>query len=75
LDSYLLSVGSPVNGLTTGGRTPLHYACEHGYIDIVRALIKSGANVNIGDKSGWTPIHLACLGAWPQHESHTTVTE
>ena len=40
---------------------PLHYACMNGNIEIVRALVTSGADVDKCDKQGWTPLHFACL--------------
>jgi len=30
-------------------RTPLHYACRYGYIEIVKLLITRGADINIID--------------------------
>jgi ankyrin repeat protein len=39
--------------------TPLHIACSHGKMEIARALLESGAAVNIEDKEKWTPLHCA----------------
>ena len=42
-------------------RPPLHTACDNGNLQIVKILIKGGANVDRGD--GWlnsTPFHRAC---------------
>ena len=41
------------------GRTPLHYACEQGYLPIVELLISSGANISVKDKNGCTPFKVA----------------
>lgn len=41
------------------GWSPLHVAIEHGYSDIIKALLVAGADINIQDKSGFTPLHLA----------------
>ncbi len=42
---------------------PFHYAAQIGRVNIVKTLIKSGANVNATIKSGWlagwTPLHVA----------------
>jgi hypothetical protein len=39
--------------------TPLHIACSHGHVDVVKLLLDSGAAVNITDREGWTPLHCA----------------
>jgi hypothetical protein len=39
--------------------TPLHNAAQHGYCDIMRFLIHYGANVNLKDAEGFTPMHWA----------------
>jgi len=43
------------------GRTPLHYACERGDIDVVRVLLESSEHVNPSckDEADNTPLHLA----------------
>lgn len=44
--------------------SPLFYvidSCDNGLPDIVEILIKNGAQVNIGDSKGITPLHLACF--------------
>jgi ankyrin repeat protein len=41
-------------------QTPLHVACSEGKVDIVKLLVKAGANPNLRDCSGWTPLHCAC---------------
>lgn len=40
-------------------RTPLHMACSFGDDAIARCLIKHGAKINIRDRKGNTPMHLA----------------
>lgn len=42
------------------GFTCLHVACLHGRTDIVKILIKNGANVNLVTKKGLAALHLAC---------------
>ncbi|XP_055848105.1 ankyrin-3-like isoform X2 [Episyrphus balteatus] len=40
--------------------TPLHYACENGDFEIVKVLLKNGANVSFKTTEGLTPLHFAC---------------
>jgi ankyrin repeat protein len=40
-------------------RSALHYACACGSIDVVRAILKKGANPNVIDKYKATPAHDA----------------
>jgi signal recognition particle protein len=40
-------------------RSALHYAAALGKADLVKRLIKSGAEVDLGDKEGYTPLHMA----------------
>ncbi|KAL1509630.1 hypothetical protein ABEB36_004339 [Hypothenemus hampei] len=50
-------------------RTPLHEAVQlvaDTRIDIVKALIENGANVNVQDQHGFTPLHIAALNELPQ---------
>jgi ankyrin repeat protein len=51
-------------------KTPLHLACMHGHTDIVRILVKRGADITI--LSGFldkSPLHLACeFGHWEAAE-------
>ncbi|KAK7093787.1 E3 ubiquitin-protein ligase MIB2-like [Littorina saxatilis] len=39
--------------------TPLHIACLNGQMQTVEALLELGAEVNLMDKDGDTPLHLA----------------
>jgi ankyrin repeat protein len=40
-------------------RTPLHWAASVGAVDVTRYLLDHGAEIDKGDGSGWTPLHIA----------------
>lgn len=42
------------------GQTALLLACENGSFEKARELIGKGANVNVRDNNGRTPIMIAC---------------
>jgi len=69
-----LALSNDVSGLTTlleqcpetdldavdeYGYTPLHLACDRGNIDMVRLLLKKGADHNLKDPDNLSPIELA----------------
>jgi len=72
----LLDHGADVNTRDGEGITPLHYACEENeatlprrdhsrpedHLDIARALITAGADVNAVDRRlSYSPLHKACI--------------
>jgi ankyrin repeat protein len=54
--------GVNVNASTPQGETPLMIAALRGHIEVARALVAQGADVN---KPGWTPLHYAATHAGP----------
>ena len=50
-----------VNAVDENGLSPLHYACQKGYRDIVKLLIASGADVTLISNVSITPLHTAVL--------------
>ena len=47
------------------GMTPLHAAVRHkGHVDVVRALVTNGANLNARTHNGNTALHLACANGY-----------
>jgi len=51
--------GAKVKNKTTSNATALHTAAERGHRDIVKVLIKAGADVNAKSEQGVTPLFLA----------------
>lgn len=39
--------------------TALHYAALNGHANLVKLLLKNGANVNAVDRNNMTPLHYA----------------
>ena len=53
----LLSQGANVNAQLFEGSTALHMACSVLNLDVVRTLVLMGADVNVADGQGNTPLH------------------
>ena len=47
-----------VNVVDNNNHTPLHLASQHGHFDMVRELLRRGADVSAQDRSHRTPLHL-----------------
>ncbi|KAF2475773.1 ankyrin, partial [Lindgomyces ingoldianus] len=41
------------------GMTPLHYAADHGNLELIKLLISKGAKVDAFDRDSGTPLHRA----------------
>ena len=57
------SSSAAVDPLTSGKRTPLHYAASKGHAEIVGMLLKAGADPAAVDGTGARPLHRAAGGA------------
>ncbi|CAH8626520.1 unnamed protein product [Schistosoma rodhaini] len=49
--------------------TPLLFACYHGHLELVKALLNRGANVSVTDKNHWTALH------WAAQQCHADIVE
>ena len=63
VDELLKAPKINVNLASRQNETPLMMACIKGHLDLVRRLIKMGADVN---REGWTPLHYAASADTPQ---------
>ena len=58
----LLDGGADVNRVSGNEMTPLMMAAGYGYADIVRVLLRRGANPRIADSGGFHAVDLAAAG-------------
>lgn len=59
LKRYFSQGGNPNQREPTSGWTLLHYAVENGNLEAINCLVNNGADLDIQDHNGWTPLHLA----------------
>eukprot|EP00029_Vermamoeba_vermiformis_P009334 TRINITY_DN4621_c0_g1_i2.p2 TRINITY_DN4621_c0_g1~~TRINITY_DN4621_c0_g1_i2.p2 ORF type:complete len:709 (-),score=100.60 TRINITY_DN4621_c0_g1_i2:31-2157(-) len=71
VDEIIPCLNCSINEMTSDGTTPLLVLCKslnhnsEGRVKNATSLIKHGANVNLADKHGWTPLHAALyVGDW-----------
>ena len=56
----LIDAGADVDAQENkGGRSPLHFACASGVLDVVKMLVEAGAGVCVTDSDGCTCLHYA----------------
>uniref|UniRef100_A0A672H2T2 Uncharacterized protein n=1 Tax=Salarias fasciatus TaxID=181472 RepID=A0A672H2T2_SALFA len=65
----LLQRGASVNGRDGAGRTALSHACERGFLDAVKVLVRHNADPEIGDSRGNTALMYAAAAG------HSAVVE
>lgn len=58
----LLRHQADVNIEDIGGRTPLYYAINYKYFDVIDVVSLYNVDLNKPDHYGWTPLHEAAVG-------------
>ena len=48
-----------VNFFDTEGQTALHHCCLDGNLELVKLLVKFGADTRLANRDGWSPYHIA----------------
>ena len=59
ITEYLLAQGNAVNSVASDGFTPLHEAAVHGSMANLTCLLKHGADLQLTDHYGLTPLTMA----------------
>lgn len=57
---YLLDLKSDINKQDELGQTALHIAVKNNDFDVINMLIKRGADANIKNRNGLTPLQYMC---------------
>ena len=67
----LLAAAAPplVDATQPDGRTPLHWACRNGHLDVARWLVARGLDANARTRDGTTALH------WCVWQGHLAVAE
>uniref|UniRef100_A0A0G4GQC8 Uncharacterized protein n=1 Tax=Chromera velia CCMP2878 TaxID=1169474 RepID=A0A0G4GQC8_9ALVE len=57
----VLDEGHDINEIDENGRSSLHFAAQICLEDAAAMLIMFGANCELQDNTGWTPLHQSCM--------------
>ena len=72
----LLDEGVDVNTKFRYNATALFYACDHGHVEVVKALLDRGAAMDVKDTFyGFTPLMLAMGPAQKKKPEHTEIAK
>jgi hypothetical protein len=69
----LLSCGISPNACNKYGESLLHKVCKSGLAKLLHVFLECGANVQVSDGAGRTPLHNACWASRPSFETFETV--
>jgi len=62
-DAALAKARTAADHVLGGGLSALHLAAQGGHIELMRALLAAGADIDAPDDRGYTPLHFAvCFG-------------
>ena len=50
-----------IDQVDSKGQSCLHLCCSRGNIEFVKILIRRGANINLRDLMGFTPLHCSVI--------------
>ena len=64
-----------VNAVDKNRLTPLHCAVHASALDVVRTLLRHGADPNVVDRDGLAPLHYAAAATHPPVFSHAGVVD
>ncbi|XP_013793755.1 notch-regulated ankyrin repeat-containing protein-like [Limulus polyphemus] len=51
-----------VNFYDQTGQTALHQSCMNGNLELVKLLVKFGADARLANRDGWSALHIAAYG-------------
>lgn len=54
-------ISDELNRAALNGYTPMHFACGTGNVNMVKFMVKYGANIEKPGKSGINALHLASM--------------
>ena len=54
--------GVNINTYDQEGQTALHQSCLDGNLELVKLLVKFGADIRLANRDGWSPLHIATWG-------------
>ena len=67
---YLVSLGGDVKTIDLNGETAVHGAAHRGAPELIEYLFERGANLDLTNKMGWTPLTIAGGVYYPNLYEH-----